>query len=129
MKYDEPFEIIQNLSAVSYSLWMLKYYGIHTILNIVHLEQYQPSPAKFVNQPTKSLNHADFDELLEYKVEMIIANRRKKGRKGRYVIEYLTWVKGYNANSDKWLTLKQMRNADKHAMTLDRFLRNLHNFI
>jgi hypothetical protein len=30
------------------------------------------------------LNCADFDELLEYKVEMIIADRRKKGRKGRY---------------------------------------------
>jgi hypothetical protein len=36
------------------------------------------------NQPTKLLNCADFDELLEYKVEMIIADRRKKGRKGRY---------------------------------------------
>ena len=53
------------------------------MLNIAHLEKYQPSPAKFGNWPTKSLNHADFDELLEYKVEMIITDRRKKGRKGR----------------------------------------------
>ena len=49
-------------------------YGIHPMLNIAHLEKYQPSPAKFDNQPTKSLNRADFNKLPEYEVEMIIAN-------------------------------------------------------
>ena len=49
-------------------------YRIHPILNIAHLERYQPSPAKFGNRPTKSLNRTDFDELLEYEVEMIIAD-------------------------------------------------------
>ena len=86
-------------------------YGMHPILNIAHLEKYQPSPAEFGNWPTKSLNRADFDELLEYKVEVIIADWRKKGRKGRYVVEYLIRFKGYNANSDEWLNSKQLRNA------------------
>ena len=44
------------------------------MLNIAHLEKYQPSPVEFSNQPTKSLNCANFDELLEYEVEMIIAD-------------------------------------------------------
>jgi hypothetical protein len=79
MKYNWPFEIIQKLSAVSYQLQMPKSYGIHLVLNIAHLEKYQPSSAKFSNQPTKSLNHTNFNELLGYKVEMIIADRRKKG--------------------------------------------------
>ena len=74
MKYDGPFEIIQKLSAVFYRLRMLESYGIHPMLNIVHLEKYQPSPTKFGNRPTKSLNRADFDELPEYKVEMIITD-------------------------------------------------------
>ena len=100
MKYDRPFKIIQKLSAVSYQLQMPKSYRIHPVLNIEHLEKYQLSPAKFSNRPTKSLNHADFNELPEYEVEMITANRRKKGRKGRYVVEYLTRFKGYNADSD-----------------------------
>ena len=65
------------------------------------------------NRPTKSLNCATFDELLEYEVEMIIADRRKKSRKGRYVVEYLTRFKGYNANLDKWLNSRQLRNAPK----------------
>ena len=86
-------------------------YGIHPVLNIAHLERYQPSPSEFGNRPTKSLNRADFDELPEYEVEMIIADRRKKGRKGRYVTEYLTRFKGYNADSDEWLNLKQLRNT------------------
>ena len=85
MKYNGPFEIIQKLSAVSYRLRMPQSYGIHPILNIAHLERYQPSPAEFGNRPTKSLNHANFNKLLEYEVEMIIADRRKKSRKGRYV--------------------------------------------
>ena len=46
------------------------------------------------NRPTKSLNRADFDELPEYEVEMIIADRRKKSRKGRYVMEYLGFRMG-----------------------------------
>ena len=41
MKYDRPFEVIQKLSPVSYQLWMPAY-GIHPIINIVHLEKYQP---------------------------------------------------------------------------------------
>ena len=112
MKYDGAFEIIQKLSAVSYRLQMPQSYGIHPVLNnIAHLERYQPSPAEFGNQPTKSLNCADFNELPEYEVEMIIADRRKKSRKGRYVMEYLTRFKRYNANSDEWLNSRQLRNA------------------
>ena len=84
---------------------------IHPVLNIAHLEKYQPLPAKFSNQPTKSLNCANFDELPEYEVKMIITDQRKKGRKGRYVVEYLTRFKGYNANSDGWLNSRQLRNA------------------
>ena len=86
-------------------------YRIHPMLNIAHLEKYQPSPAGFGDQPTKSLNCADFDELLEYEVEMIIANQRTKGRKGRYVVEYLIRFKGYNADLDKWLNSRELRNA------------------
>ena len=44
---------------------------------------------------------------------MIIADPRKKGRKVRYVVEYLTWFKGYNADSDKWLNSRLLRNAPK----------------
>ena len=83
------------------------------MLNIVHLEKYQPSSAKFSDWPTKSLNCANLNELLEYEVEMIISNWRKKGRRGRYVVEYLTRFKGYNSNSDEWLNSKQLRNAPK----------------
>ena len=111
VKYDGPFEIIQKLSTVSYRLQMAQSCGIHPVLNIAHLERYQPSPAEFGNRPTKSLNCTDFDELPEYKVEMIIADRRKRSRKGRYVMEYLTRFKGYNADSDEWLNSRQLRNA------------------
>ena len=40
MKYNGLFEIIQKLSAISYRLRMPESYGIHPVLNIVHLEKY-----------------------------------------------------------------------------------------
>ena len=86
-------------------------YGIHPILNIAHLEKYQPSPAEFGNQPTKSLNRADFDKLPEYEVDKIIAERRKKGKNSRRIIQYLTRFQGYTEDSDEWLNQKQLRNA------------------
>jgi len=82
MKYDRPFEIIQKLSPVSYQLQMPASYGIQPILNIAHLEKYQPSPFKFGNQLTKNLNCEDFKVLPEYEVERIITEHRKNGRNG-----------------------------------------------
>ena len=120
MKYDGPFKVIQKLSTVSYQLRMPKSYGIHPILNIAHLEKYQPSPAEFGNRPTKSLNQADFNKLLEYEVEKVIAKRQKKGRNSQHIIQYLTQFKGYTADSDEWLNLKQLRNALEILETWER---------
>ena len=111
MKYNGPFEIIQKLSPVSYRLRMPGSYGIHPILNIAHLEKYQSSPAEFGERPTKSLNREDFNELPEFEVERIITERRKKGRNGKRIIQFLTWFKGYSADSDEWLSPNQLRNA------------------
>jgi len=111
MKYDGPFEVIQKLCPVSYRLRMPGSYGIHPILNIAHLEKYQSSPAEFGERPIKNLNREDFNKLLEYKVERIITERKKKGRNGRQIIQYLTRFKGYLADSDEWLTQTQLRNA------------------
>ena len=48
-------------------------YSIHLVINITHLEKYQISPSKFGVQPQKLLNHDDFNELPEYKVDKIVA--------------------------------------------------------
>jgi len=111
MKYDGPFEVIQKLSPVSYRLRMPGSYGIHPILNIAHLEKYQSSPAEFGERPTKDLNREDFNEMPEYEVERIITERKKKGRNGRRIIQYLTRFRGYSADSDEWLSPTQLRNA------------------
>jgi hypothetical protein len=111
MKYDGPFEIMKKISAVSYQLKMPASYGIHPVLNIAHLERYQASPPEFGDRPQKSLNREDFDELPEYEVDKIVAERRKKGRNGRRILQYLTRFKGYSEEYDEWLTSKQLKNA------------------
>jgi len=79
MKYDTPFKIIQKLSPVSYQLQMPASYGIQPILNIAHLEKYQPSLFKFGNQLAKNVNCEDCKALPEYEVKRIITEHRKKG--------------------------------------------------
>ena len=111
MKYDRPFKVIQTLSPVSYQLQMPASYGIDPIINIAHLEKYQPSPAEFGNHPTRNLNHEDFKALPEYEVDRIITERRKRSKNGHKIIQYLTRFKGYTADSDKWLTSSQLKNA------------------
>ena len=111
MKYDGPFEIMKKLSPVSYRLRMPASYGIHPVLNIAHLEKYQASPTEFGVRPRKSLNREDFDELPEYEVDKIVAERRKKGRNGKQILQYLTRFKGYSEEFDEWLTENQLKNA------------------
>jgi len=111
MKYDGPFEIMKKLSPVSYRLRMPASYGIHPVLNIAHLEKYQASPTEFGVRPRKSLNREDFDELPEYEVDKIVAERRKKGRNGKRILQYLTRFKGYSEEFDEWLTENQLKNA------------------
>ena len=111
MRYDGPFEIIKKISPVSYRLRMPASYGIHPVLNIAHLEKYCVSPPKFGVRPQKSLNREDFDNLLEYEVEKIVAERRKKGRNGRQILQYLMRFKGYSEDYDEWLTGNQLKNA------------------
>ena len=111
MKYDGPFEVIKKISPVSYRLRMPASYGIHPVLNIAHLEKYRDSPPEFGVRPQKSLNREDFDNLPEYEVERIVAERRKKGRNGRRILQYLTRFKGYSEDYDEWLTGNQLKNA------------------
>jgi hypothetical protein len=117
MKYDGPFKIIKKLSPVSYRLRMPASYGMHPVLNIVHLEKYQQSPPEFGERPTKSLQREDFEALPEFEVEEIVAERQQKARNGRHIIQYLTCFKGYSPEDNEWLTTGQLKNAPE-AVTL-----------
>jgi len=44
-------------------------------------------------------------------VDKIIAECQKKGKNGQHIVQYLTRFKGYTADSDEWLSQKQLRNA------------------
>ena len=68
---------------------------------------------EFSVRPQKSLNREDFDNLLEYEVEKIVAECWKKGQNGRRILQYLMCFKGYSEYYDEWLTGNQLKNAPK----------------
>ena len=111
MRYDGPFEIIRKLSPVTYQLRLPASYGIHPILNIAHLEEYKQSPESLSNQPTKRLNHEDFNDLPEFEVEAIIGERLRKTRAGRRIREFKVRFTSYGPEFDEWLPPRNLRNA------------------
>ena len=86
-------------------------YGIHPVLNSSHLEPYHVSDPTLGERPIKNLSRADFEAVLEFEVETIIAERWKHVRNGRRVQELLTPFTGYDSSFDEWLTWRQLKNA------------------
>ena len=60
-------------------------YGIHPVINIDHLEKYQPSPPELGDHSLKYLNREDFNMLAKYEVEKILSQRSKKGQNGKRI--------------------------------------------
>lgn len=111
MKYDGPFEIITKISPVAYRLRMPASYGVHPIINIAHLEKYVQSPEDLGDRPQRNLNRTNFEDLPEEDVDRIVSERRKPGRNGRLITEYLIRFEHYNEDHDEWKTAVQLRNA------------------
>ena len=111
MKYEGPFEILQKISPLAYRLRMPASYGMHPVINIAHLERYVPSPPNLGTRSKKKMTRLDFEDLPEYEVESIIAERmfRTSGKRG--VRQYRVRFTGYGADSDEWLTKNQLKNA------------------
>ena len=116
MKYEGPFEIIQKISPVTYRLRMPASFGIHPVINIAHLERYNLSPMELGTRPTKPLSREDFQDLPEYEVEKILAEKlRKRGNKR--IRLFRTRFTGYGPEADEWLTAKQLKNAPEVLKT------------
>lgn len=111
MKYDGPFEILRKLSPVTYQLRLPASYKMHPVINITHLEAYKKSPIKFGDRVIRHINRLDFEDLPEYEVDKIIAEKFERGRGGRRVRKYKTRFTGYSEEFDLWLTKTQLRNA------------------
>jgi hypothetical protein len=51
-------------------------YGIHPIINIVHLEKYKSLLIEFSTHLSKRLNHVDFEDLPKVEIECILSEKR-----------------------------------------------------
>lgn len=110
-RYEGPFEIIQKISAVAYHLRMPALYGMHPVLNIEHLEKYQESPSEFGEWPKLTPNRLSFNELPEYEVDQIVAERTRKGRNRRKIPIYRVRYTNYGPEEDTWETKQNLKNA------------------
>lgn len=112
MRYDGPFEVIRKLSPVTYQLRLPASYRMHPIINIAHLEKYQPLTPDLGTRPTRDLNCSDFEELPEVEVEKILNERMFKAPgKHRRVKKFQVRFKGLPASEDEWKTSSELKNA------------------
>ena len=84
-------------------------YGIHPIINITHLESYQPNNIH-PDQPKKHLNQKDFSNNPEFEVDRILDQKWIKRGK-RCVKKYKVWFIGYGPEWDEWLSRQALTNA------------------
>ncbi|SJL01039.1 uncharacterized protein ARMOST_04355 [Armillaria ostoyae] len=94
---------------------------MHPIINIAHLEKYQPSTPDLGIRPTRNLNRLDFEELPEMEVERIVNERMFKAPgKHQRIKKFRVRFKGLPANEDEWKTLGELKNA---PMVLQEWIR------
>lgn len=120
-RYEGPFEIIKKISAVAYRLRMPASYGMHPVLNIEHLEKYQESPDEFGERPQLQTSRLNFDELPEYEVDKIVAERTRKGRNGRKIPIYRLQYTNYGPEGDTWETRQNLKNAPEILKKWEEF--------
>ncbi|KAF8875864.1 hypothetical protein CPB84DRAFT_1689434, partial [Gymnopilus junonius] len=100
------------LSPVTYQLRLPVSYGMHPIINIVHLEKYTASPSNFGLHTTKAPMRDFFDNWPEVEVQEILEERLRKTKGGKKRIrEYKVRFIGYRPEDDEWLTKQGLRNV------------------
>ena len=81
--YDGPFEVMEQISPVTYCLRLPDNYPQHPVINIAHLESYERSPEEFGNRPTKPLNREDLKDMTQYEVQEIVDEGYQRRRTKR----------------------------------------------
>ena len=52
---------------------------MHPVINIAHIEPYEPSPPEFGERPTRHLNREDFEASPTYEFEKIVNEKLEGG--------------------------------------------------
>ncbi|KDN33083.1 hypothetical protein RSAG8_13827, partial [Rhizoctonia solani AG-8 WAC10335] len=96
MRYDGPFEVMEQVSSVAYRLRLPQGYKMHPVINIAHIEPYTSSPPELGERPSHHLNRENFEEAPEYEVEKIIDEKLVKQGLKRIRKFRIRW-KGYGS--------------------------------
>ncbi|QRW01036.1 Transposon Tf2-1 polyprotein [Ceratobasidium sp. AG-Ba] len=107
--YDGPFEVMEQISPVTYRLRLPEEYSMHPVINIAHLEKYSRSE-EYGKRAYKPLQRGLEEDNDVYEVEKIVDEGwQKKGRRKIHIYR-IRWV-GYGPEEDKWITAGKLRNA------------------
>jgi hypothetical protein len=98
-KYVGPFRVVEKINANAYRIELPRGSRAHDVINVQHLERYQPSDTfgrKDAPPPVMVAEDGDY-----YEPEQILKHRTWSGKGSR--TEYLvSWV-GYGAEENRWL--------------------------
>jgi len=103
-RFDGPFEVIERVGPVAYRIRLPHSYDIHPVLSIAHLEPYKSTDGN-----TRIRLERIREDVEEYEVEEIIAQKRVKYRKGTRLLYQCRW-KDFGITED-WIPEKYLRNA------------------
>ena len=102
--FDGPFEVTEQVSPVTYHIWLPHSYRIHPILSIMHLEPYRAD----VGDHWKDLKRI-WEDLEEHKVKEIMEQRCECHCKCYWLMYKCQWKN--EEITDKWIPESALRNA------------------
>ena len=104
-----PYEILEQVNAVSFRLKLPNNFKIHDVFHVNLLEVYHPNtiPGRIeLPPPPCSVAHDDGISYEEYEVESVLDCRLYRGKK-----QYLVHWKGYGVDDRSWEPMDNLANA------------------
>jgi len=118
-KWTGPFVIARKLSPVLYELELPVNMRIHPKFHISKLKKYVPPSSFGADRDYSRPNPIDVDRELEYEVEKIVAQRKRRGK-----TQYLVKWSGYPDYENTWEPVENLTNCKSAISTFKRSLKD-----
>ena len=105
-RYYGPFEVLRQTSPVTYELRLPLASNIHPIFHVELLKPYHKSEG----HKATALPSAKATDAEEYEIESILAHKKTKGGKNRYLVKW----KGYTFEESTWEPAQNFKSSTLH---------------
>ena len=114
-QFVDPFKVIAKIERLTYKLNISEHWKVHPVFSIAQLElcsESNPYDRFRPDHPDSVYVESDTDTMQSYELKRLL-NKRIIKRKRDHSMKYLVKWKDYGPEFDKWMNIKDLKNAKK----------------